>query len=742
MSEIFTNIELDELAYIENIDARAYNICKYNDLDDLEKILQYFFENGNFKKFRNCGNRTDKELREICNKYKYSIKNPEIKAPENELTEIIEKLTIKQKAVLNNIVSTKYKYLTLKSSNALGNYLDNIITIKNLNKYCFSNTRFEISTLKNIGIKASEEINLFFKEIKEVIAHVSVFENEDDLARELFYKLIIEQFSVNQETIDKIGENYDFSNGIPVFKTINILIKDNYILNKNEKIIFQQSLGFFTNRNPSTLTKTANEIGLTRERARQIKNKLLDNFQKNFSFLGLCEKDFFNFYNLDITALFLNINQNFIDKLNKNELVDYNVFFINRILSIILNENYSLIGNEEKGVLDKNSRNHHNWNSTYLISNQIQSIFDFEKLINDVRIRLSEKTEEDYKFHFQTYLLNFKKGDCFVFLDEISQIAEQILYNELEIIIDIDDNITFAKNNIKTISDYIYDTLTKAKKPLSIYEIWDILNYQSPSVLKNVQALRSSCQRDVRLICFGRSSTYGLKIWENKLENIKGGTMHDISEEFLLKFKEPKHIAEIAKYVSNYRNNVTSKNLLYNLKSAEHKRFIFFQNNFIGLVAKSYNTEIFTSIPKYYSNKKTWEESYQLLELFTSKNKRLPLSSGDKEEIRLYRFFTNQERKLSELSNSKKELIENLMLKYNHQKRTTTNNMKWKNHYNELISFLNNNKRMPSRQISNEQKLYGFFYRQKKLYKKDKLAKAYLTNFLEVTKIIKILKDE
>ena len=48
MSEIFTNIELDELAYIENIDARAYNICKYNDLDDLEKILQYFFENGNF----------------------------------------------------------------------------------------------------------------------------------------------------------------------------------------------------------------------------------------------------------------------------------------------------------------------------------------------------------------------------------------------------------------------------------------------------------------------------------------------------------------------------------------------------------------------------------------------------------------------------------------------------------------------------------------------------------------------
>ena len=34
----------------------------------------------------------------------------------------------------------------------------------------------------------------------------------------------------------------------------------------------------------------------------------------------------------------------------------------------------------------------------------------------------------------------------------------------------------------------------------------------------------------------------------------------------LLKFEMPKHIYEIAEYVSNYRNNVTSKNLLYNLK--------------------------------------------------------------------------------------------------------------------------------------------------------------------------------
>ena len=213
--------------------------------------------------------------------------------------------------------------------------------------------------------------------------------------------------------------------------------------------------------------------------------------------------------------------------------------------------------------------------------------------------------------------------------------------------------------------------------------------------------------------------------------------MHDISEEFLLKFDEPKHIDEIVEYVRNFRNKVTSKNLFYNLKSAENRRFVFFQNSYIGLASKSYNTDLFQKVPEYLSNKKSWEENFHLLELFTLKNDRLPFSSGNDEEVRLYRFFYIQVRKLSELNDTKKNLVENLMLKYNYQKRTRHNNMKWEKSYNELISFLHEKRRMPSMQISNEQKLYGFFYRQKKLFKEGKLSKEYLSKFLEVTEIIK-----
>ena len=47
------------------LSARAKNLLKYSDLDNLSQFLQ-FIENSsykvNFKKFRNCGIKTEKEL--------------------------------------------------------------------------------------------------------------------------------------------------------------------------------------------------------------------------------------------------------------------------------------------------------------------------------------------------------------------------------------------------------------------------------------------------------------------------------------------------------------------------------------------------------------------------------------------------------------------------------------------------------------------------------------------------------
>ena len=78
-----------------------------------------------------------------------------------------------------------------------------------------------------------------------------------------------------------------------------------------------------------------------------------------------------------------------------------------------------------------------------------------------------------------------------------------------------------------------------------------------------------------KFIFFGRSSTYGLKEWENKKGNIKGGTIRELVIQFLQKKPgEIIHIDEIANYVIQFRDTSPSK-ILANLKLDAKGRFLF-----------------------------------------------------------------------------------------------------------------------------------------------------------------------
>jgi hypothetical protein len=739
MNKEIANISLEQLLIIERLSQRTYNICEYNDLQDLQKILQYFHENKNFLKLRNCGMKSNLELNSLCNKYTSYFTSENLFnnnfTEERNAIQIIDKLSITQKALLNNTISIKFSRLTVRSKGVLLNILDNTLTITSVWDNIFSCPNFKIENLRNIGAKSVAEIRNLLNEVLELLQIISDYENEEELSRELFNSFFQKQFFIDTQTLADNGVFYDHQ-GIPVFKTIHFLIEQNYIYTKEKKYIFNHLLGFRQNLKSQTLEYIGIGLGMTRERVRQIRNKLVETFNDDFSFVSNFSNESLKKYKLDIEANILTAQHEITENIAKHETVNFNHFFINHIFSIILKNSYSLIGNESI-IIEKEKKNTHKWETTYLIRNRFCIIFDFEKLVNDVDIRLSDKIEADYKFHFQAYLLDFRKSDCLEFLDEISNIAEQILFNEFELIIDVEDNINFAKNRTKTILDYIYEVLKEANKPLNAHEIFDILNQRSPDISKSAEALRGSCQRDSQLIYFGRSSTYGLKIWEEKHENIKGGTMHDISEEFLLKFEEPKHIDDISDYVRNFRNNVTSKNLFYNLKSAEHRRFIFFKNGLVGLASITYNTNLFPSATKNYKDRNTWEENFEILENFIKKNEHLPYSTGNEEEINSYRFFNIQVRKLNELDDKKKERIENFMIKFNYQKSAKANNMNREKSYEELISFVHKNGRTPSVKKSNEQKLYGFFYRQRKLYLDSLLSKDYLTRFSEIMELIK-----
>jgi len=64
-----TNYHIEEIKQTENLSERTKNVCLKGSLDTLYKILAYFLKNENFKKIRNCGEKTNQELIALSKKY-------------------------------------------------------------------------------------------------------------------------------------------------------------------------------------------------------------------------------------------------------------------------------------------------------------------------------------------------------------------------------------------------------------------------------------------------------------------------------------------------------------------------------------------------------------------------------------------------------------------------------------------------------------------------------------------------
>jgi len=63
------NYHIEELKEINNLSERTKKVCLNGSLDNLYKILAYYFKNRTFKQVRNCGEKTNNELIEMSKNY-------------------------------------------------------------------------------------------------------------------------------------------------------------------------------------------------------------------------------------------------------------------------------------------------------------------------------------------------------------------------------------------------------------------------------------------------------------------------------------------------------------------------------------------------------------------------------------------------------------------------------------------------------------------------------------------------
>lgn len=586
MFESNENITLDEITNKHPISVRAYGICLQNGLITLNKLVHYYNVHKTFKEIRGCGDKIEYELKLLISNFR-PLDNEPIKEVVSEVQPKMSSyrdLTPFKKSTLNHHIEYLVSTLSVRALNSLKKKFDNAPAKILLDRAIEEN--FDFRKIRNVGEKTVDELNSFRDKVKKFIS--TLWQLPDaDLSKEYTRLILKNTFPELSNSFEQgIQGIFDENGKIRLFNLIDKLLSEGVAFNLNERIIFEATFSLGPKNNRS-LEQIAVELRLTKERVRQLKNNLEDEIESYFSFIqNLNANDVCN-YEISKSSNLIVIDEEMVNSINCSEDVRYTKVFYSIILGILFKNTYSVLGDDEVIHGKRKTKRARKFRNCYLIEKSFFEIFEFEKLLEDVYLKLNDKISESYSIYFEGYIFEFYNSQNLNCISKIKDICEQLLYHELDLIIDSNGFLHFERNKKKRIFEYVFEILEKSNKLMTVEEISIELNKKYPELEIMEQNVRS-CLREKELFIFiGRSSTYGLKKWEQEQENLKGGTIRDIVEEYLKLEEAPKHIAEIMSYVLKYRDT-NEKNVLSNIKLEENERFIFFDGGFIGIKGKNY----------------------------------------------------------------------------------------------------------------------------------------------------------
>lgn len=395
--------------------------------------------------------------------------------------------------------------------------------------------------------------------------------NEPLLGFEDFKLFCYVNFKVPSEVTESYKDAF-ISKSFPYFKYMHTVIQ--YILNERELYIFKNNFGFLSESQKRTLQSIGDHYGITRERVRQIAQKVPEKVSMAVNKIA---QRFFNIdkqfnYDLDLKKEFLIINDELVKKINAKEKLSFTGKFYSLILAGTL-QRYFISFQD----IENNYRNY------YLISRKYRDVFNFKAFFADVEYRLESRVETDYQVDAIEYLSKFLVPGQ-VMNDRLKQICRRMLTDEFNLGFD-KVNITFHRNTLVKLSEHILSILEDSGRPMKLTEICKELKTRTSRIPPNIESLRSSILSIEEVVAIGKTSTYALKKWQM----VKTGTIKQLVKEFLDSNEDPKHILDITVYVNQFRNT-SDKNILSNLKLDKTNTFVFFKKSYIGLKYKQYKS--------------------------------------------------------------------------------------------------------------------------------------------------------
>ncbi len=606
LDEKLSKVNLKELEVIQllnfsEISKRSLNVCHSLEIFTAKDLIHYYFEFGTFTNLSNIGRKSEIELKNFSEKLISSFKKVNIEIPSFDIKlEFVEKLIefpkIQYPQLIVDLFSNIIKYKSNLLSARAKKFIDSYFDTENINSFIYNVVlnNFDFKYLENIGLSTEIELKIFKSEFESIFKSILDL-SDSDLKIEYLISIINLKFKAGENLNDELRLIFTNYQGSLFFRLINFLLEKGIILNEIQLEIFQSNWQYVNNMRYQSFDEIAEKYKLTRERVRQIRVDIPHTLTDKLLFLRFMNCTYESIYKIDFNNEFVFFDPELAEKVNMDECVSFSQGFYTLVTAIISHNKYVVFGNDYKIKTKVNRQKQLALKYSYLISKNIFEIFRFQEFFEDICQRILEKRTDTYKLPFTGHLLNFFEVNNPYKIEIIADICEKVLNIEFEIYINYERYLIFERTSKKYLSEYIVEVLEKKGRLMHLNEILEEIIEIKLEQTINIDTLRSSMIDRELFIFVGRSSTYGLKIWENEYDDFKGGTIRDLAREYLCCFEEPKHISEVTLYVNKFRNT-NERNVLSNLKLDESKRFIAYEGGFFGLSEKHYKDTTFKTL--------------------------------------------------------------------------------------------------------------------------------------------------
>jgi len=538
---------------IPNISNRLLSVCNFYSFSFIEDLIEYKFENGNFNSLRNCGQKTIAEINLLISNI--------------DKFDHVKETRISNDSLLSYIELNKYK-LSARAKNILEELeckvKGNRISIQDLTSRNF------LYSIPKVG-------NRTVKELYNLFSDYESYDSEDVPVNQVLYlRELLNNSDIEHEYLQQLYNVYEVSS-IFELDLVSILITS--ITSRIKRRSLNIWYEYYDLNLP--LGEISSKLDISRERVRQIKNKLVSESKSICNILVDIFKAFHHNPSLDIKGDFImaleyklvhKVSIEFLFSCIAN-LTEFELVISNKPIRV------PFLIRRFEGLLIR---------ELFLEIDRIASL-EYEK---DTLISILD-------------LINRFSSNITVNLKLFKNVLKRVIDEVYKIEI-LDDKLLLKRTTYVKDYERIVSILEEAQKPLHIDLICKELivrgikkeGYKSENI-------RSHMLNYPEVFIFTSWSTYGLKIWE-KQKNLVGGTIKNLVENYLSQFESPKHIFDITKYILNHRDtNLESIRGIITLDP--HNIFIVFNAGFIGLKNKEYTF----SDTNYRNVSNRWFQIYQ-----------------------------------------------------------------------------------------------------------------------------------